>query len=1552
MSEYTTNGIPVGIGYDSNGNAKSLVELQLSLSSLENVCSDTPTPGTVLTWDGSQWCPSSTPAATASNLSSLLDTCLTGAGVPTANQSLVWNGTCWQASNVAGGGGTSLPAGDAVRNILVWNGTASWEPSAPSAIGVAISDPIPTNPGDPFTFSRPFHVPSVCATEPGNPGVYVGGTTIGTNGDITLNSAGTLNSGGTTIAGNTGSVSVNSGGTFQVCGTTIAGNTGTVSLNSGSTTIAGDTGTVSVNSGGTTIAGSTGNLSVGSSKATVIEGTNGVITINNLTGNSYLKLNGSKQVSEVALDASVEAFIENGTLSQNSIVITNSSSGASGLSGASGTIPIFSESPARPVLKTINSILNDAGISFDATGGSLALGDLTNVTLTSEAEGDFLVRGASTWENWASGTVISNLGLVVNSDLTNYVTTTELANTTLGDLSNVATTVDSGRSAGDLIVWNSVDSNYEALGSATLLSEYATTTYVNGQISNVNTSIDETNASAAALSAAIDVNTGNISTLTSDLNDHLGSSVVHFLKSDIELDDLGNVSVAGASKGDIVIYDSGWTKQGSGTLLSEYATVSYVDGEISTVNSSIANTNASAAALSAAIDINTGNISTNTGNISTNTGNIATVSGDLDTHEVASDPHTAYVLADGTRSMDTLNVTGNINVTGTVDGVDVAGHVAGTHNQHTLEHMSNVVAAVDPGAVLTWTGDGWAGIVPTTGGIKATFDGTTSSFVNKNVVAFTSGTTGYTGDGDIPQGLVLVSSTSANDATIAESTDFAIDLLRGNPSLPSEDAYALYLSGGSGDKLAAAVGGVFKTFLTKNASQMEFVGPAEVSATTPAAATGKVWFDTTTSAVKVYDGTAWVEAQFTGDVFYPSLSSLTDTDINDSETIQTGQGIVWDGTTWLNQYPDQNFLRVYNDTGSTLTVGECVVLSGALNSNVAYVGLARADSQSTMPAIGMVYADIAPGAEGAVVTYGKVNGVNTSGMTAGQKVYVSPTTAGGVTNVRPTIGGYLVQNIGVVMSVHPTNGVVKVTGIGRSNDIPNGIVTSSVADVDYLYVDDGNVFKKIAISNITSGFDHGGLAGLGDDDHTQYVLADGTRSMDTLDVTGNITVGGTVDGVDVAGHVASASVHFTEASIDHTNITNVGTNTHAQIDSHIADSTLHFTEASIDHTNITNVGTNTHAQIDSHIASASVHFTEASIDHTNITNVGTNTHAQIDSHIASASVHFTEASIDHTNITNVGTNTHAQIDSHIADSTLHFTKSSISIDDLSDVTVTSTPTGGDVLTYNSVEGYWQASAAPGGGGSTDHGALTGLSDDDHTQYVLATGARSMNTLDVTGNITVGGTVDGRDVASDGSTLDTLNSLAGVHIFDSTIHFTQASIDHGTIGGLGDNDHPQYLLTSVYSTASANIPGFQDSGLLISNAGGDSAIGTDHIPWDTLKVSYGNHASDYTYSLGTNTVTINTAGTYEVTVNVAVTTIVQRWNGILEVTKNGTAIGYGASKTGYVRAQSGHNESSMMITVPVTVSAEDTIGCKVTDEAVTGTVTTVANQSYIWIKRLD
>ena len=60
------------------------------------------------------------------------------------------------------------------------------------------------------------------------------------------------------------------------------------------------------------------------------------------------------------------------------------------------------------------------------------------------------------------------------------------------------------------------------------------------------------------------------------------------------------------------------------------------------------------------------------------------------------------------------------------------------------------------------------------------------------------------------------------------------------------------------------------------------------------------------------------------------------------------------------------------------------------------------------------------------------------------------------------------------------------------------------------------------------------------------------------------------------------------------------------------------------------------------------------------------------------------------------------------------------------------------------------------------------------------------TFNVVGDITLTGTVDGRDVLADGAAQD-------AHIADATIHFTEASIDHNAIANLTvGNPHPQYL----------------------------------------------------------------------------------------------------------------------------------------------------------------
>jgi hypothetical protein len=54
---------------------------------------------------------------------------------------------------------------------------------------------------------------------------------------------------------------------------------------------------------------------------------------------------------------------------------------------------------------------------------------------------------------------------------------------------------------------------------------------------------------------------------------------------------------------------------------------------------------------------------------------------------------------------------------------------------------------------------------------------------------------------------------------------------------------------------------------------------------------------------------------------------------------------------------------------------------------------------------------------------------------------------------------------------------------------------------------------------------------------------------------------------------------------------------------------------------------------------------------------------------------------------------------------------------------------------------------------SDHGSMTGLSDDDHTQYILVDGTRNANTLTITNDLTVGGNLT---VNGETTTLNTAN----------------------------------------------------------------------------------------------------------------------------------------------------------------------------------------------------
>jgi hypothetical protein len=110
--------------------------------------------------------------------------------------------------------------------------------------------------------------------------------------------------------------------------------------------------------------------------------------------------------------------------------------------------------------------------------------------------------------------------------------------------------------------------------------------------------------------------------------------------------------------------------------------------------------------------------------------------------------------------------------------------------------------------------------------------------------------------------------------------------------------------------------------------------------------------------------------------------------------------------------------------------------------------------------------------------------------------------------------------------------------------------------------------------------------------------------------------------------------------------------------------------------------------------------------------------------------------------------------------------------------------------------------AGGIGGSTDHGTLSGLLDDDHTNLLNearhdALAADNPHSVTFTQAVTADGGTDisaaEAEILTDGSNADALH-----------IHSPIDGADHGSLAGLGDvADHPDYLLRDGSRSLSAN-----------------------------------------------------------------------------------------------------------------------------------------------------
>jgi len=177
--------------------------------------------------------------------------------------------------------------------------------------------------------------------------------------------------------------------------------------------------------------------------------------------------------------------------------------------------------------------------------------------------------------------------------------------------------------------------------------------------------------------------------------------------------------------------------------------------------------------------------------------------------------------------------------------------------------------------------------------------------------------------------------------------------------------------------------------------------------------------DTTTNAINV--GTITTS----GDI-------LADT--ADSRTIGA------EGTRFITYYGDMNGairFKAKNDEGVQITKGQAVYIKGlAGDGTTPTVGLADADNPAKMPAFGLAFNTANNSAEIQIVQVGNLGGLDTSGFSVGDTLYID-TTAGAVTKTKPTGESSQLQNIGRVIRSDNGDGVIMVGGAGRSAATPN-----------------------------------------------------------------------------------------------------------------------------------------------------------------------------------------------------------------------------------------------------------------------------------------------------------------------------------------------------------------------------------------------------------------------------------------------------------------------------------------------------------------------------------
>lgn len=158
--------------------------------------------------------------------------------------------------------------------------------------------------------------------------------------------------------------------------------------------------------------------------------------------------------------------------------------------------------------------------------------------------------------------------------------------------------------------------------------------------------------------------------------------------------------------------------------------------------------------------------------------------------------------------------------------------------------------------------------------------------------------------------------------------------------------------------------------------------------------------------------------------------------------------------------------NVKNQSGASIDKGVAVMASGTLGSS-GRLTIVRAEADGSVPAkyfLGVTAENIANGADGKVIEFGKIGELNTEAYSDGDVLWLDPAVAGGFTPIEPSAPNLKIPTA-IVINAHATQGIilVRATQGMKLDDLHNVEITSPTMGQVLMYNSDTGVWYNASL---------------------------------------------------------------------------------------------------------------------------------------------------------------------------------------------------------------------------------------------------------------------------------------------------------------------------------------------------------------------------------------------------------------------------------------------------------------------------------------------------------